>query len=152
MKSKNAEFMNDFKLVLSKIREDAAVIIQTEQIEYLKNLTEINSNSDILLNQQKDTVVNALDSMANSLSKSLQDALDTITQTISRLKSSLVSEINQHKSNFTDSFNTINSDVDEISENYINNYKNVLESSINSLKNVEVTYWSKFEDRSCRKI
>ena len=146
LKAKNNEFINEFKAALSKIREDTQVIIQTEQVEYLNSLTEVNSNSDVLLNQQKDNIVSALDGLSNSLTKSLQDALDTITSTFTKLKTSLISDINQQKSSFTDTFNTINANVEEISSNYMTNYKGILENSINSLKSVEVSYWSKFED------
>ncbi len=146
LKTKNDEFINDFKGALSKTREEAQVIIQTEQVEYLKNLTEINSNSDILLLQERDRTIEALDSLSNSLAKNIQDALDLLTQTFNKIKSSLVNEIDQHKTSFSQTFTDINSHVEEISQNYITNYKSVLESSINSLKNVEVTYWTKFED------
>ncbi len=146
LKAKNDEFITEFKTALSKIREDTQVIIQTEQIDYLKNLTEINSNSDVLLLQQKDLMVDALDGIANSLSKNIQEAIDTITQTFTKIKTSMVNEINQQKNTFTQTFTDINTNVNEISNNYISNYKSVLESSINSLKNIEVTYWSKFED------
>lgn len=146
LKTKNEEFITEFRTALAKIRESAQVIIQTEQTEYLSSLADINSNSDVLLLQQKDTIVEALDSISTSISKSIQEAIDSLTQSFTKIKNSIVNDISQHKSTFTQTFNEINDNVEEISSNYITNYKSVLESSINSLKNVEMTYWSKFED------
>jgi hypothetical protein len=131
---------------LAKIRENAQKVIETEQTDYIQNLTEISTSSSKLLVKEKESVINSLDSISETLNKNIQEALDSINQAFNKLRTSINGSLNLHKSNFAQTFDQVNSNVDKISLDYISNYKGVLESSVNSLKNVEITYWSKFED------
>lgn len=137
-------FINNLKADLQIISSRMSSDLESEYEEYNKNLSDVKSKSIEIMQKQKEAVLNSIGSVSNSINSSIKDILSTITASFNSIQNNLSLELAGQKKIINDVYIEIDEEINSLVESNIT--RKYLDSSINNIKNIEVSYASKFED------